>query len=145
MRRMRRGAFHYWFAGESHLEYNAACLMNWIAPSEKDADATPEKRPCDTADQFSANSGLRSEESSGGRLLDPVPSLAIQRFTEARFAAQRKKLPFNLNAMGTAIRANARRQSASTQQDFPESQDHEQLKESVGSGRRLPSNQPLPL
>jgi type I restriction-modification system DNA methylase subunit len=36
--------------------------MIWIAPSEKDADnASLEKRPWDSADQFRANSGLKAQ------------------------------------------------------------------------------------
>jgi len=38
--------------------------MLWIAPPEKDATTTLEKRRLwDAADQFRANSGLRSQES----------------------------------------------------------------------------------
>ena len=40
--------------------------MQWIAPSEKDtATDTLEKRLCEAADQFRANSGLKSQECSG--------------------------------------------------------------------------------
>jgi hypothetical protein len=36
--------------------------MTWIAPTEKDtASATPEKRLWDAAQQFRANSGLKSQ------------------------------------------------------------------------------------
>ena len=39
--------------------------MHWIAPSEKDTDnAALEKRLWDAADQFRANSGLKSREHS---------------------------------------------------------------------------------
>ncbi len=62
--------------------------MIWIAPSEKDAaTATLEKRLWDAADQFRANSGLKSQEYSG-----PILGLIFLRFAEARFAAQRAKL-----------------------------------------------------
>jgi type I restriction enzyme M protein len=63
-------------------------FMRWIAPSEKDtATATLEKRLWDAADQFRANSGLKSQEYSA-----PVLGLIFLRFAEVRFAAQRAKL-----------------------------------------------------
>ena len=62
--------------------------MLWIAPSEKDNDnAALEKRLWDAADQFRANSGLKSQEYSA-----PVLGLIFLRFAEVRFAAQRAKL-----------------------------------------------------
>jgi type I restriction enzyme M protein len=62
--------------------------MHWIAPSEKDADTvTLEKRLWDAADQFRANSGLKSQEYSA-----PVLGFIFLRFAEVRFAAQRAKL-----------------------------------------------------
>src|SRR2546426_6304606 len=62
--------------------------MHWIAPSEKDTDnAALEKRLCDAADQFRANSGLKSQEYSA-----PVLGLIFLRFVEVRFATQRGKL-----------------------------------------------------
>ena len=62
--------------------------MNWIAPSEKDTDnAALEKRLWDAADQFRANSGLKSQEYSA-----PVLGLIFLRFAEVRFAVQRAKL-----------------------------------------------------
>ncbi len=62
--------------------------MQWIAPSEKDTDnAILEKRLWDAADQFRANSGLKSQEYSA-----PVLGLIFLRFAEVRFAAQRTKL-----------------------------------------------------
>jgi type I restriction enzyme M protein len=62
--------------------------MLWIAPSEKDTDsAALEKRLWDAADQFRANSGLKSQEYSA-----PVLGLIFLRFAEVRFAAQRAKL-----------------------------------------------------
>ena len=62
--------------------------MIWIAPSEKDTDnAALEKRLWDAADQFRANSGLKSQEYSA-----PVLGLIFLRFAEVRFAAQRAKL-----------------------------------------------------
>jgi type I restriction enzyme M protein len=62
--------------------------MHWIAPTEKDtATATLEKRLWDAADQFRANSGLKSQEYSA-----PVLGLIFLRFAEVRFAAQRAKL-----------------------------------------------------
>src|SRR5439155_5200707 len=62
--------------------------MRWVAPSEKDpATATLETRLWDAADQFRANSGLKSQEYSA-----PVLGLIFLRFAEVRFAAQRAKL-----------------------------------------------------
>ena len=62
--------------------------MLWIAPSEKDNNnAALEKRLWDAADQFRANSGLKSQEYSA-----PVLGLIFLRFAEVRFAAQRAKL-----------------------------------------------------
>jgi type I restriction enzyme M protein len=62
--------------------------MQWIAPSEKDtANETLEKRLWAAADQFRANSGLKSQEYSA-----PVLGLIFLRFAEVRFAAQRAKL-----------------------------------------------------
>ena len=62
--------------------------MIWVAPSEKDtANAALEKRLWDAADQFRANSGLKSQEYSA-----PVLGLIFLRFAEVRFAAQRAKL-----------------------------------------------------
>lgn len=62
--------------------------MHWIAPSEKDTDnAALEKRLWSAADQFRANSGLKSQEYSA-----PVLGLIFLRFAEVRFAAQRAKL-----------------------------------------------------
>jgi type I restriction enzyme M protein len=62
--------------------------MLWIAPSKKDADnAALEKRLWDAADQFRANSGLKSQEYS-----PPVLGLIFLRFAEVRYAAQRAKL-----------------------------------------------------
>ena len=62
--------------------------MHWTAPSEKDTDnAALEKRLWDAADQFRANSGLKSQEYSA-----PVLGLIFLRFAEVRFAAQRAKL-----------------------------------------------------
>jgi len=62
--------------------------MIWIAPSEKDdASGTLEKRLWDAADQFRANSGLKSQE-----YYAPVLGLIFLRFAEVRFVAQRAKL-----------------------------------------------------
>lgn len=50
--------------------------MNWIAPSEKDSGSTTlEKRLWDSADQFRANSGPKSQEYSA-----PVLGLIFLRF-----------------------------------------------------------------
>ncbi len=77
-----------------------ACLMRWIAPSEKDAaSATLEKRLWDAADQFRANSGLKAQEYSG-----PLLGLIFMRFAEARFAALRDKL----QAAGSSSRRGSR-------------------------------------
>jgi type I restriction enzyme M protein len=63
-------------------------FMRWIAPAEKDiATAALEKRLWDAADQFRANSGLKSQEYSA-----PVLGLIFLRFAEVRFAAQHAKL-----------------------------------------------------
>jgi hypothetical protein len=63
-------------------------VMHWIAPSEKgSAHAALEKHLWDAADQFRANSGLKSQEYSA-----PVLGLIFLRFAEVRFAAQRAKL-----------------------------------------------------
>ena len=62
--------------------------MIWIAPSEKDTDnAALEKRLWDAADQFRANSGLKSQEYSA-----PVLGLIFLRFAEVRFTARRTTL-----------------------------------------------------
>src|SRR5580693_1411790 len=62
--------------------------MRWPAPTERDtAGATLEKRLWDAADQFRANSGLKSQEYS-----PPVLGLIFLRFAEVRFAALRTKL-----------------------------------------------------
>src|SRR5580698_6959298 len=62
--------------------------MQWIAPAEKDtANETLEKRLWDAADQFRANSGLKSQEYSA-----PVLGLIFLRFADVRFAALRAKL-----------------------------------------------------
>ena len=62
--------------------------MQWIAASEKDtAAATLEKRLWEAADQFRANSGLKSQEYSA-----PVLGLIFLRFAEVRFTAQRATL-----------------------------------------------------
>src|SRR5438067_3724936 len=62
--------------------------MHWVAPSEKDTNnAALEKRLWDAADQFRANSGLKSQECSA-----PVLGLIFLRFAELRFIAQRARL-----------------------------------------------------
>jgi type I restriction enzyme M protein len=62
--------------------------MIWVAPSEKNiAIATLEKRLWDAADQFRANSGLKSQEYSA-----PVLGLIFLRFAEVRYAAKRAQL-----------------------------------------------------
>lgn len=62
--------------------------MHWIAPSEKNnANGTLENRLWESADQFRANSGLKSQEYSA-----PVLGLIFLRFAEVRFALQRAKL-----------------------------------------------------
>src|SRR5665213_2202761 len=62
--------------------------MHWIVPTEKDVNtATLETRLWEAADQFRANSGLKSQEYSV-----PVLGLIFLRFAEVRFAAQRRKL-----------------------------------------------------
>jgi len=50
--------------------------LHWIAPAEKDAAASSlEKRLWDAADQFRANSGLKTQEYSG-----PILGLIFSRF-----------------------------------------------------------------
>lgn len=62
--------------------------MHWIAPSKRiTASASLEKRLWDAADQFRANSGLKTQQYSG-----PILGLIYLRFAEVRFAIQRKKL-----------------------------------------------------
>jgi type I restriction-modification system DNA methylase subunit/very-short-patch-repair endonuclease len=62
--------------------------MQWVAPTEKDTDnSILEKRLWDAADQFRANSGLKSQEYSA-----PVLGLIFLRFAEVRFSAQRARL-----------------------------------------------------
>ena len=58
--------------------------MNWIAPSEINADnAALKKRFWDVADQSRANSGLKSQEYSA-----PVLGLIFLRFANLRFSSQ---------------------------------------------------------
>jgi type I restriction enzyme M protein len=74
--------------------------MHWVAPSEKDTDnATLEKNLWDAADQFRANSDLKSQEYSV-----PVLGLIFLRFAEVRFATQRAKL----EAAGASSRRGSR-------------------------------------
>ncbi|MEX5609204.1 class I SAM-dependent DNA methyltransferase [Pseudomonas protegens] len=74
--------------------------MHWIAPSERDATANSlEKRLWDAADQFRANSGLKSQEYSG-----PILGLIFLRFAEVRFALLRTKL----EAGGASARRGSR-------------------------------------
>lgn len=62
-------------------------FMIWIAPSEKDTDnAALEKRFWDAADQFRANSGLKSHKYSA-----PVLGLSFLRFAKVSFTARRGK------------------------------------------------------
>jgi len=62
--------------------------MQWIAPAEEDsANSTLENRLRDAADQFRANSCLKSQEYSA-----PVPGLIFLRFAEVRFGAKRATL-----------------------------------------------------
>jgi type I restriction enzyme M protein len=73
--------------------------MQWIAASEKDtANETLEKRLWAAADQFRANSGLKSQEYSA-----PVLGLIFLRFAEVRFSAQRAKME---NAAGLSRRGS---------------------------------------
>src|SRR5579872_7478484 len=62
--------------------------MRWVAPTEKDnGNGILEKRLWEAADQFRANSGLKSQEYSA-----PVLGLIFLRFAEARFSIQHAKL-----------------------------------------------------
>jgi type I restriction enzyme M protein len=62
--------------------------MLWVAPSEKDADAsTLEKRLWDAANQLWAGAGLKQSEYS-----EPILGLIFLRFAEVRFIVQRAKL-----------------------------------------------------
>jgi type I restriction enzyme M protein len=63
-------------------------LMLWIAPSEKDTDAsTLEKRLWDAANQLWAGAGLKQLEYS-----EPILGLIFLRFAEVRFIVQRARL-----------------------------------------------------
>ena len=96
---IRREAGRDHHGGSSRTQPDA-CLMRWIAPSEKDAaSVTLEKRLWDAADQFRANSGLKAQEYSG-----PILGLIFMRFAEARFAALRDKL----QAAGSSSRRGSR-------------------------------------
>ncbi len=76
--------------------------MLWIAPSEKDsAAATLEKHLWDAADQFRANSGLKSQEYS-----PPVLGLIFLRFAEVRFL---KRLAELLPSLAQRSRKSRRR------------------------------------
>ena len=62
--------------------------MRWVAPTEKDtANEVLEKRLWDAADQFRANSWLKS-----GQYSTPVLGLIFLRFAEARFAQRHTQL-----------------------------------------------------
>ena len=62
--------------------------MQWVAPTEKDkVTESLERNLWEAADQFRANSGLKSQEYSA-----PVLGLIFLRFAEVRFAIQRAKL-----------------------------------------------------
>ena len=75
--------------------------MVWIAPSEKDKNSSAlEKRLWDAADQFRANSGLKSQEYSA-----TVLGLIFLRFTEVRFAAQRIRQSTLQNAFTGELQA----------------------------------------
>ena len=55
--------------------------MRWVAPTEKDgANHALEKRLWEAADQFRANSGVKT-----GQYSTPVHSLIFLRFAEKRF------------------------------------------------------------
>ncbi len=70
--------------------------MLWIAPSEKDTDnAALEKHLWDAADQFRANSGLKSQEFYG-----PILGIIFLRFAEVRFMAQQARLKAADNVPG---------------------------------------------
>jgi type I restriction enzyme M protein len=74
--------------------------MRWVASAEKDfVTSTLEKRLWEAADQFRANSGLKSQEYSS-----PVLGLIFMRFADVRFAAQRAKL----EEAGTSSRRGSR-------------------------------------
>jgi hypothetical protein len=59
---------------KSARAYDAATLMIWIAPTDKDTDTSLEKRLWDAAGQAvpAPGSGLKPREYSGGRLQGPV-------------------------------------------------------------------------
>src|SRR5882672_2003359 len=85
--------------------------MQWIAPTEKDsANGSLEKRLWDAADQFRANSGLKSQEYSA-----PVLGLIFLRFAEVRFAAQRA----SLEKLATDARPSRRSLGAGGRLDDP--------------------------
>jgi len=79
--------------------------MHWIAPSERDTDnAALEKRLWDAADQFRANSGLKSQEYPA-----PVLGFIFLCFAEVRFAAQRAKLEKSATSSRHGSRLDERR------------------------------------
>jgi hypothetical protein len=81
----------------NRLKYAPGNAMICIAASEEDTDnATLEKRLWDAADQFRANSGLKSQEYSV-----PVLGLIFLRFAEVRFTAQHAKLEKSGPMIGT--------------------------------------------
>ena len=118
--------------------------MIWIAPSEKDTDnAALEKRLWDAADQFRANSGLKSQEYSA-----PVLGHIFLRFAEVRFAAQRAKLeghprPSDGRGVGGEGASHGRFDFVLANPPFNvNAVDKERLRDMVGPGRRFPFGLP---
>lgn len=67
--------------------------MIWVAPSENETVAAAlERRLCDAADQFRANSGLKSQEYSPP-ILDPACGSGGMFVSSARFVSEHKKNP----------------------------------------------------
>ena len=65
--------------------------MRWVAPTEKDeANHQLEKRLWDAADQFRANSGLKSQEYSA-----PVLGLIFLRFLHVLLGFDQRELATN--------------------------------------------------
>lgn len=72
----------------SPVPLSSSSFMHWIAPSEKDtANESLERRLWAAADDFRANSGLKSQEYSA-----PVLGLIFLRFADVRFATRRAAL-----------------------------------------------------
>ena len=90
--------------------------MIWIAPSGNDTIPSLEQHLWDAADQFRANSGLKSQEYSAGSPPGPVLGHILPRFAEVRFAAKRAQLesPSPLGGERAGVRAPRRARQLGT-------------------------------